>query len=207
MLTRNNFLYAGWAAILAGLVWMGLALLVISGRDLFSGTILDYLGIFSALLMVIVGFAMYQQGGRSKVGIAAFTLGSASLAVSSLLYAIAFNPENGEAFALFLLGTIVQGIGLAVLGYRFRSLEGSIGWGTSLLVLGILLVLVFPIWFILQDGLGLNFLDRYGDLAWGSIMTVQAVSWIILTRLTFTRKQEVEHQAFKPSEMDKANQP
>jgi hypothetical protein len=195
MTTKNFLQTAGWGSILAGVIWIALAILVISGREVFASAALDYLGVLAAALVLVAALALYLQGSHNTVGAALLALGSASLTFSILLYAIAFDPQDGAAFTLFFFGTIIQGLGLAVLGFRFRSHGESKGWSTTLLLLGFLLILAFPAWFFFENSTSLSITDQYGDYFWGTIMVLQAISWIILGRSASVGSPRVDEQS------------
>lgn len=179
MSNKNYLQITGWGSILAGLIWAVLVFTGIANQDIFIGNFLDYLGMLAPLLVLIAAVALYLQGSHNILGPAILSLGSAGFAISVFLYNIAFDPENGLAFTLYFFGLIIQGLGMTVVGKGFRSRHQTTGIGTILVILGIVMILAFPASFVIQDLLGLN-IERFGDLIWGGIMLVVAISWIIL---------------------------
>lgn len=198
MSTKNILQTSGWGSILAGVIWITLVVFVFSGRDVFTGTALDYLGVVAAALVLILALALFLQEGQNKVGSVLLALGSASLTFGILFYAIALDPEDNAAFTLFLFGTIIQGLGLIVLGFGYRSHGMSKGWSTALFLIGFALIVAFPAWFLLENATDQNITDRFGNYFWGTIMVVQAISWIILGRLCAASDRQLED---KPSEV------
>jgi len=190
MSTANRFRVI---SILAGAIWLGLLIVEFASRArVLNEENWDYLGVLAAGVFVILMILLYRRARNPALVIMA--AGSAALGLSFILYAIEFDPEDGAAFMMFLLGTIVLGLGLAALGYRFRSLDETTGMGTALLLLGIYLILVFPIWIVMDMGFGLNVTDRFGDQIWGSVLFVQAISWISMSGLGFGGHLRLENR-------------
>lgn len=188
----------GKAGILGGLIWMALALTAISGvEQVFEGAVWDYLGVLAAASILAVAVALYLQDNRNILGTTVLALGSISLSLSALFYALALDPQDGNAFLFYLLGTIVQGLGIALVGYRFRSLGTHPGIGMALSVLGIVLVLTFPAWLILDVGIGLKITELVGDQIWGTIMLVQAISWIVVSRSLSAGGRQAGYQSLE----------
>lgn len=189
MSNKNVLQVIGWGGVFAGLIWLVLAMQVFTGRDIFSGTFMDYLGVLAPLLILTAAIALILQGDHKILGPVILAIGSATLAIGVLLYNLALDPQEGLAFTMYFFGTLIQGLGLAATGYGFRARQVAPRLGTTILILGTVLLLAFPIWLFYDLGLGFNF-QRFGHLIWGGIMVAQAVSWAVAGWLPAAEKSE-----------------
>jgi len=180
MSTLNFSRMAGLGAILAGAFRLIQVIVDFSfnGAGVFDGKAWDYLTVLAATLILVLTLALYRQGDQQVNGLIILAIGSAILILSALLYAIDFDPEDGAAFMSFFLGTVLQGIGVAVLGNNYRSQDSSSGLGLALMVLGIILTLAFPVSAVIFGGQELS--DQIAGIIWVSVIALQAVTWMIL---------------------------
>ena len=180
MSTSNFTRIAGLGAILAGAYRLIQVIVEFSsnGAGIFDGKAWDYLTVLAATLILVLTLALYRQGDGHVNGLIILGIGSALLILSAILYAVDFDPEDGAAFMSFFLGTVLQGVGVAVLGNRYRSQVGATGWGLVLMILGTILVLAFPVSAVIFGGQELS--DQLAGIIWVSVIALQAVTWMIL---------------------------
>jgi hypothetical protein len=190
IMANNKFArFAGFGGILAGIIWAALILYDQAGGSVFDGEVWDYLGVLAAALVLVLALALYLQGGDNRPGTLSLLLlaaGMVALIVSVILYAIRFDYEDSAAFGFFFLGTVVQGLGLATLGGGFRSGDLVPSWGTVLMILGVYLALVFPLFFILSGILDIEISDGLAGATWISALFAQALGWMVLGMVTLT---------------------
>lgn len=173
---------AGLGSILAGVFWISLGIdEVLSHADkLLNNTVIGYLSITCPVFVLFLAVVLLRQSGQFGRGESLLVIGSGLLTLSVFLYALDFDPEEGAAFGFFFFGTLVQGIGVAIIGQTYRSLGQSGSWGPALLTLGILLALSFIIPFAIGSILEDELTQRTAEIIWYSVMAVQAINWIAL---------------------------
>ena len=180
MSTSNFTRIAGLGAILAGAYRLIQVIVEFSsnGAGIFDGAVWETLTVLAATLILILTLALYRQGDGHMNGLIILGVGSALLTLSAIFYVIDFDPEDGAAFTTFFFGTVLQGVGVAVLGNRYRSQHSFSGLGLVLMVLGTILALAFPISAVVFGGQEVS--DQIAGIIWYSAIALQAVTWMIL---------------------------
>ena len=180
MSTSNFTRIAGLGAILAGAYRLIQIILEFSsnGAGVFDGKAWETLTVLAATLILILTLALYRQGDGHMNGLIILGVGSALLTLSAIFYVIDFDPEDGAAFTTFFFGTVLQGVGVTVLGNRYRSQHSFSGLGLVLMVLGTILALAFPISAVVFGGQEVS--DQIAGIIWYSAIALQAVTWMIL---------------------------
>lgn len=188
MSTESFGRVAGLGGILAGLSWLLVAATSIAGQErIFSSTFWHYVAALAAALILVAALALYFQEGHKVSGtiaLAVLAIGSLAIALSELGNAlqITFDPDEGLRFFSFVFGTILQGMGLAMIGYRYRSPGQSTGRNTLLAILGLILALGYPAVFIYHFAVTM----RHTEVLFGFLITAQALAWMILGSTTFS---------------------
>lgn len=180
MSTSNFSRMAGLGAILAGAFRLLHVIVDFSynGTGILSGKAWETLAIIPPVLILILTLALYRQGNQHMNGLIILGVGTALLTLSAIFYAIDFDPEDGAAFTFFFLGTVLLGVGVAVLGNSYRSLDGFTGWGLALIVLGTMLTLTFPVSAVIFGGQEIS--EQIAGTIWFSVVALQALTWMIL---------------------------
>lgn len=189
---------AGLGAILSGAFRLIQVIVDFSsnGAGIVDGKVWETLTVLAAALILVLTLALYRQGNGHVNGLIILGVGSALLILSAIFYAVDFDPEDGAAFMSFFLGTVIQGVGVAVLGNSYRSQDGATGSGLALMVLGIFLVLAFPVSAVVFGGQELS--GQIAGIIWVSVIALQAVTWMILGAKAINGLSEVDtsqHQA------------
>ena len=84
-----------------------------------------------------------------------------------------------------------------MLGNSYRSQDGFTGLGLTLMFLGTILVLAFPVSAVIFGGQELS--GQIAGIIWVSVIALQAVTWMILGAKVLTGRNEAvdasQHQA------------
>lgn len=189
MFTNNFARIGGLCGISAGMIWIGLLLVeLLEVATIFDGEPWDYLGLLAVTLFLLAVIGLYSEHSRNlsrTVGQASLTISALAMGLSVIYYMLEVDPEDGAAFQSWLLSTILLGLGLVLLGNGLQSRSGVTTTAAVAKVLGALLTLVFPGAFLLFEVLLDVEMDAVSGLIWGSVMVMQAISWIIVGRITF----------------------
>lgn len=190
---------AGAGAGLAGIYWIAILLADLTGMTRTNtGTFWVFLTALAPLILILTCAVLYLQGAQNAVstlGLAALAFGSLLLGTAMLLYALNVDYDDGRAFASQFFGHLISGLGIAIIGFSFRFRGYFQGWSTSLVFLGFVVALFWPIIFTVHYLiLPIDPMSEYSGVIFGMEFVLQALTWMILGVMAYIGLQEPEER-------------